>query len=132
MIVVDTSALMAIIFGEPNADDYLRQLKRSEAVISTASLVETYVVAKRKAGAAGVEELNRLLQEYQIGVTSFDVVQVEYAQSGFDRFGKGRGAEPAALNLGDCFAYALAKSLDAPLLFKGDDFAKTDVKRVSP
>ena len=132
MIVVDTSALLAIILGEQNADDYLRLLKHSEVVISTASLVEAYVVAKRKAGEAGVEDLNRLVQDYQIAVTSFDVSQVGYAQSGFDRYGKGRGAEPAALNFGDCFAYALAKSLDAPLLFKGDDFAKTDVKRVSP
>ncbi len=127
-LVVDSSAVIALIIGEPEADAFDRILHGSDgAVISTGNMIECCRVLQVRAGAARWQELDELIEAYAITVLPTDQAQVRYAREGMARFGQGRGAAPAVLNFGDLFAYALARSLDAPLLFKGDDFAQTDV-----
>ena len=127
MIVVDTSAVIAILGGEPEAENFRRLLSLSDdSRISAASLVEAAQVASRWGDVAVVAGLDGLLSALQIEVAPFDQVQFRIARDAFLRFGKGRG-HPAQLNQMDCISYALAKALDAPLLFKGDDFLKTDI-----
>ncbi len=125
-MVIDTSALVCILFAEPEAESYARLLADfSEKVISTANWFETMMVVSSRLGEIGVQELEQLLE-----LTSIKIIAVDgkIAQIAFDAwllYGKGR--HPAGLNFGDCFAYALAKSRDEALLFKGDDFSKTDL-----
>ncbi len=123
-MIVDTSALIAVLRREPEADRFLdRLLATSEVRISAGTLLEIRIVAERDGGSAELEEL---LATLGIEVVPVDARQVDLAFDGFRRFGKGR--HPAALNFGDLFAYALARAMDEPLLFKGDDFNRTDVK----
>jgi ribonuclease VapC len=123
-MIVDTSALIAVLRHEPEADGFVELLLASSAVrVSAGTLLETRIVAERDGGTADLAEL---LQAIGVDVVPVDARQVDLAFDGFRRFGKGR--HPAGLNLGDLFAYALARALDAPLLFKGNDFARTDVK----
>ncbi len=130
MIVVDTSSLMAILHDErpgPAFEAVLRD-SASRCVIAAPTRVEAFVAAERRfSEPGGGRRMASLCDAFGIETRPFDAEQMALAQDGFDRFGKGRGQEPAALNLGDCFSYALAKSLNAPLLFVGEDFAKTDV-----
>lgn len=132
MIVVDTSALIAIMGREPEAEIFRQILSLSDATrISAATLVETTQVASRwgdKVASTGVDDL---LAALQIEVTPFDAAQSAAARQAFLKYGKGRG-HPAQLNQMDCISYALAKTLDAPLLFKGNDFSHTDVKHAIP
>lgn len=130
MIVIDTSALMAILEDEPEAaefDDVLRG--GSGAVMGAPTLFELNMVAFSRKSDEGLETVRALLESYAIDVREWGLREAQLALDAFARYGKGR--HPAALNFGDCMAYALARSLDAPLLFKGDDFAVTDVRRVS-
>ena len=123
-MIVDTSALIAVLRRESEADDFADSLLASSAVrVSAGTLLETRLVAERNGGTA---ELAELLELIGIDVVPVDARQVDLAFDGFRRFGKGR--DPAGLNFGDLFAYALARALDAPLLFKGNDFPRTDVK----
>lgn len=123
-MIVDTSALIAILRGEPDGPALLdRLLAAADVRISAGTLLEARLVAARDAGLA---ELAELLEAAGIEVEPVDEAQVDAAFDGFVRFGKGRHA--AGLNYGDCFAYGLAKSLGEPLLFKGDDFSQTDVE----
>ena len=123
-MIVDTSALIAVLRHEPEADGFVELMLASSAVrVSAGTLVETRIVAERDGGAA---EMADLLEAIGVEVVPVDARQVDLAFDGFRRFGKGR--HPAGLNFGDLFAYALARALDAPLLFKGNDFARTDVK----
>ena len=123
-MIVDTSALIAVLRREPEADGFVESLFASSAVrVSAGTLLETRIVAERDGGTA---ELAELLEVIGVDVVPVDARQVDLAFDGFRRFGKGR--HPAGLNFGDLFAYALARALDAPLLFKGNDFARTDVK----
>ncbi len=123
-MIVDTSALIAVLRHEPEADGFVELMLASSAVqVSAGTLLETHIVAERDGGAA---EMADLLEAIGVEVVPVDARQVDLAFDGFRRFGKGR--HPAGLNFGDLFAYALARALDAPLLFKGDDFARTDVK----
>jgi ribonuclease VapC len=128
-LVIDTSAVVAILLGEPECAPFVGILRASAAtLISTGTMVELYRLVQTRAGPqrwADVDELTRL---YGIVVAAMDHRQLELAKDGMLRFGKGRGAYPAVLNLGDLFAYALARSEAAPLLFKGEDFAATDVE----
>jgi ribonuclease VapC len=125
-MVVDSSALLAVILqGHERSifEDLI--LRRSDAVTSVASLLEvtiTLLGRRRDADAARLEETLSILA---ISTCAVDVQQGILARQAFLQFGRGRHA--AALNFGDCFAYALAKARDEPLLFKGDDFAKTDI-----
>jgi ribonuclease VapC len=126
-MVVDTSALVAILLREPDADHFDRALSEAPVrLMSAVSRVElTFVVEgrKREAGRADVE---RLLNEIHIEIAAVTPQQAELAIDAFRRFGRGR--HRAALNIGDCFSYALAKSTDQPLLFKGNDFIHTDIR----
>lgn len=128
MIVVDSSALIAVLLAEPGHEACLRSLADSDqSVISTANVLETIQVASSKLGDSGRHRVEILIAETLISVAAFDEPQLGHAIDAFMRFGRGRG-HPAKLNFGDCMAYALAKSLDAPLLYKGGDFAKTDIR----
>lgn len=124
MIVVDASALIAILQEEPEGEDFLSLLVREpEPVIGAPTLLEARMVAARNPG--GGDDVERLVRSVDIRVVSWTEDQVTPAFEAFARFGRGR--HPAKLNFGDCMAYALAKSLGAPLLFKGGDFALTDI-----
>jgi ribonuclease VapC len=96
--------------------------------ISAVTVLETTIVAMWRAGDAGRQLAQQLIVRSGILVEAFTPAQLLLAQEGFARYGKGR--DPAALNFGDCFSYALSKEMGEPLLFKGDDFAKTDVEPV--
>ncbi len=128
MIIVDTSALAAIVLKEPERERFLSILvAQPRKAMSAASVVEAaHVYAKSFAPEFVEAELYNDLQILQIEVVDVGMTHVRLAVEAAMRFGKGR--HPARLNLGDCFSYALARSLDAPLLFKGDDFAHTDIR----
>jgi ribonuclease VapC len=127
-MVVDTSALVAILKVEPDAAELLVCLSQaSSAVISTATLLEAQMVVCSHLGDdVGLPELELLLGRTDVQPVAFESSHLHWALQGWRRYGKGR--HRAALNLGDCFSYGLAMALDLPLLFKGDDFALTDVK----
>lgn len=128
MIAIDTSVLIAILGREPEMPAFAAVLSRSvSTVISTATMVETCAVVGSRWKAVGVAGLRQLLAEVGVEYRAVDEVQMQIAIVAYDRFGKGSGHR-AQLNYGDCFSYALAKSLDAPLLFKGDDFVHTDIR----
>ena len=126
MIVVDTSVLVAVILDEPDAARYLAVFETGPAAaISAMSVFEAEtVVAGRKDGRMA-RRVRQLIEGWSIRVQPFDDDQARIASEAYARFGK--GYHPARLNLADCAAYALARSLDAPLLYKGEDFSRTDV-----
>jgi ribonuclease VapC len=128
MIVVDSSALIAILFKEPEQQDFEDIITSGEhCVMSAVNVHETATVLRLRHGIAAVERFWQLLSDVEIGVIPFDEMQVRIAAVAFDRFGK--GIDPRArLNLSDCAAYALAKTMNAPLLFKGGDFTQTDLQ----
>ncbi|HEY7299134.1 MAG TPA: type II toxin-antitoxin system VapC family toxin [Xanthobacteraceae bacterium] len=127
-MVIDTSALIAVLLNEPDAVR-LAQAMKSAAIrlLSTANFLETAMVIESRKGEAGGRELDVLLYRTAIEITAVDQGQGELARDAWRRFGKGR--HPAGLNYGDCFAYALAKQRDLPLLFRGGDFSQTDIAR---
>jgi ribonuclease VapC len=127
VIVVDTSAVIAMLLAEAEAAQYANMLTdASDVRMSAVTDYETRVVLRPR-GSAMIFRYDALLAEIGISIVPFDREQSRLAFDGYRRWGK--GVHPAALNLGDCAAYALARSLDAPLLFKGKDFARTDVRR---
>lgn len=126
MIAVDSSAVVAIVRKENDAAELIKILDdETEAVISAVSLLETAMVIAGRRAEADPRQIARLLQSLGVEVASADSNQSAWAIEAFLRYGKGR--HPARLNLADCFTYALAKSRNCPLLFKGDDFARTDI-----
>ena len=125
-IVVDTSAMVAIHFREPERDRFRRVLETTPAVISAGNLIELLRVVMRRTPHL-TRDARAVVAALGVTVAAVDEAQVTLAEEGQARFGLGRGAPPAVLNFGDLFAYALARQLDAPLLFKGDDFSRTDV-----
>jgi ribonuclease VapC len=127
IFVADTSALLAVIFAEEERAVFKAIMLEEEPWISAATLVETLRAVQLALGPAALAEVDVLLEAAGAEVVPVDVEQVGHARDGMLRYGKGRGANPAVLNFGDLFAYALAKKLAAPLLFKGDDFRATDV-----
>jgi ribonuclease VapC len=126
-VIVDSSALLAILMKEPERDrlGHAMGLARQRR-ISAATLVEAAIAIETKTGAEGAADLDRLLADLNIQVVPFTAEQAALAREAFRRFGKGR--HPARLNFGDCFAYALAKDKSEPLLFKGGDFPHTDIE----
>ena len=125
-MVIDTSALVAVLLQEPNAARMARAIESgSPRLLSAASLLEASIVIESRKGEAGGRELDLLVYRAAIEVVPVDQDQAEIARLAWRRFGKGR--HPAGLNFGDCFAYALAKSRELPLLVDGDDFAQTDL-----
>ncbi len=128
-MVIDTSALIAILLGEPDAEAFAVAIADDpKKLISAFSALEVSIVIEAKKGEAGGRELDLLLHRSQIEIVAMDSEQAELARNAWRTFGKGR--HPAGLNIGDCCSYALSKSSDEPLLFKGDDFSKTDLKIV--
>ena len=126
MIVVDTSALIAILDKEPDANLYAEAIAEADPpLISTATLVELNIVMLNRHGIKAAQIVDRLIQEGGFQVESFTIQHAELARDAYARYGKGQ--QPAGLNYGDCFSYALAKAIGVPLLFKGQDFSKTDI-----
>jgi len=126
-MVVDTSALAAIFFIEPDAAAFLRTIQQTPRVfMSAASLLETAIVIDNRNEPEQLLDLDAFLVEAGIEIVPVSAAQARLAREAYRRFG--RGNHPAGLNFGDCFAYALAAERDLPLLFKGDDFSRTDLR----
>lgn len=126
-MVIDTSALLAILLDEPERPVFTKMTEGADARwISTATFVETSIVVEARHGLAGLSDLDLLLERAEIELIPVDSEQARAARRAWSQFGKGR--HDAALNYGDCFSYALARTSHQPLLFKGDDFEKTDVR----
>jgi ribonuclease VapC len=131
MIVVDTSALIAILDKEPDAAIYAEAIAEADSpLISAATLLELYIVMLNRHGPRAAQIVDRLIQDAAFQIENFTAQHVELAREGYARYGKGQNA--AGLNYGDCFSYALAKATGLPLLFKGQDFSKTDLVAVLP
>lgn len=128
-MVLDSSAILAILFDEPERQAFSAAIERDpKRLMSAANLLESAVLVEARRGEPAGRELDLLLQRADVQVVPLNAAQVQLARSGWRRFGKGR--HPAALNFGDCFAYALAKASGEPLLFKGEDFSRTDISTV--
>ncbi len=125
MIAVDTSALMAILLGEKDADNCVSVLEADTSLlISAGTVAEALIVAaRRKIG----EEMTSLIDRLGFEIVSVTPAAAQRIAHAYAKWGK--GAHPAALNFGDCFAYEVAKDRGCPLLYVGDDFAKTDIER---
>ena len=127
-MVIDTSAIMAVLKLEPEAAAFAKAMEGAERrLVSAGTLLEAGIVAESR--SQGGRELDGFLAAARIEVVAFDAEQAEIAREAFRRFGKGR--HPADLDFGDCIAYALSQHAGEPLLYKGDDFSKTDVVRAS-
>jgi ribonuclease VapC len=126
-MVLDTSAILAILQNEPERRKFNEAIETSETrSLSTASFVECSMILESRYGADGVRDLDLFIAKAQVSLVSVDEEQADLARRAFRKYGKGR--HPAGLNFGDCFSYALARSLDEPLLFKGNDFSQTDIE----
>lgn len=125
-MIVDTSAILAIILMEQEADRFASKIAEVDSVaISAANWFESSIVLARRGRQGVTDRFDSLLIESRIAIEPVTVAQALIARTAYARFGKGN--HPAALNFGDCFAYALAKSKRRPLLFKGNDFQQTDI-----
>ena len=125
-MVIDRSALMAILLAEPSAFAVAQAIDASpRRLLSAATLLETSIVIEARKGQEGGYALDRLLFRASVEIVPVDANQAEIARVAWRRYGKGR--HPAGLNYGDCFAYALAKQSGLPLLFRGNDFSQTDI-----
>lgn len=130
-MVIDTSALAAILQGEPERRAFIEAIETADArLVSVATFVEISIVIEARYGAEGLRDLDHFIGRAAIELVPVDAGHGTLAREAFSRFGKGR--HRAGLNYGDCFSYALAISTGEPLLFKGDDFVHTDVAIVDP
>ena len=128
MIVIDSSALIAIVNREPERPLFLRLIAAADKrLMSAATLLETRMVILGRFGPGAIADFAMLMEEMDPDIVPLDANLANAAFATFTKFGKGRHAK-AALNFCDCIAYALAKTSNAPLLFKGSDFSATDVK----
>ena len=128
MIVLDSSVVVAILRAEPGYERFVEAIDSTEAAImSNANFLEVAIVMIRRFGAASLSRLQHVRASLSVELRPVDEQQLEYAIGAYAGFGKGTG-HPARLNYGDCFAYALARATDCPLLYKGDDFARTDIR----
>ena len=126
-MIVDTSAVLAVLFAEADAEVYARSIiETSPCRMSAANLLETAIVVESRIGLAAGHHLDHFLEKAGMELVPVTPQQVEAARLAWRRFG--RGNHPARLNFGDCFAYALAQATGEPLLFKGKDFAQTDIE----
>jgi ribonuclease VapC len=127
-VIVDTSAFVAILTGEPEADAFAEAIARAEApMLSAATYVETAVVIDARRNPALSRAFDRFLDDNRLSVEAVTPAQARIAREAYRDFGRGSG-HPAQLNFGDCFSYALARDKNLPLLFKGDDFHHTDLE----
>lgn len=130
-MVIDTSALLAVLLDEPERRAFNEALEAAESrALSVATLVEVSIVIESRFGAEGLRDLDAFLERAGIELSAVDLEQARVARRAFSRFGKGR--HPAGLNYGDCFAYALAMVRGEPLLHKGADFSQTDIMPFLP
>ena len=130
-MVIDSSALLAILGDEPERHKFNEAIEAAETrVMSAATFVETSIVIESRYGAEGLRDLDQFIERAGIQITAVDSGQAHAARQAFSRFGKGR--HKAGLNYGDCFSYALATVLGEPLLYKGDDFRRTDIMPAMP
>ena len=128
MIAIDSSAILAILAGEPEAEAFRARIEVvPDRFLSAFNLLETRALLQRRYGRQMVSYLGALLDRLEIAIMPFDEVNANIAFSAYRRYGRSSGHK-AQLTLGDCAAYALAVSLDLPLLFKGEEFRHTDVK----
>lgn len=126
-MIVDTSALIAILRDEPEARQFVEAMVEDPAPkLSAGTLLEASIIADRISPPMGARRFDRLVADLRLAVVPHDERQAAVARAAYRDFGKGSG-HPARLNFGDCFAYALAATTGEPLLFKGDDFGHTDV-----
>ena len=130
-MIVDSSALLAVLDREADADLFQdAMLTASPCRMSVANMLEASIVVEGRGGAEAGRELDAFLEKAEIEPAPVTAEELEVARQAWRRFGKGR--HPAALNFGDCFAYALARTTGEPLLFKGEDFARTDIPAALP
>ena len=131
-MVIDSSALVAVIAQEPEAGQFLRIIQGAASrKISAASFFETGMVLKRDTTGARMALFEEFLTDYRVTIAAITEAHARIALGAFDRYGKGRG-HPAQLNFGDCFSYVLAKTSGEPLLFKANDFIHTDLQVIHP
>ncbi len=129
-MIVDTSALVAIFFGEPEADRYIQVIHDADRCrISAANFVELSIIVETQIGPDAARQCDMFFRRAEIIIEPVTTEQAYLARQAYVDFGKGRHA--AQLNFGDCFAYALAKATQEPLLFKRKDFSKTDISTVA-
>lgn len=126
-MIIDTSALIAVLGDEVGAERVRGLIEEYGGQMSAPSMVEARMVAWGRGGAEALRRLDRYVRRADLGVASFDAAQADAAFEAFAAYGKGTG-HPARLNFGDTFSYALASVLDEPLLYVGDDFARTDIR----
>jgi ribonuclease VapC len=127
-MILDTSALVAVLYGEPEARDFVERIRAADVCrISVANHVELSMVVESQLGPNGTRQADAFLRRAGVVVEPVTVEQGDLARQAFLDFGK--GGHKAGLNFGDCFAYALARATGEALLFKGDDFALTDIRR---
>ena len=125
-MVIDTSAIMAIALNEPEATAFENSIASDPVrLISAATVLEAAMVIETRFGDAGGSELDLWLHKLGIEIVAVDAYHMDHARRAWRRYGKGR--HPAGLNYGDCFTYALAALTGEPLLYKGNDFSKTDI-----
>lgn len=125
-MILDTSAILALIFGEPDRDEFISKVGRASSVgVGAPTLVESAIVLAARLGEEGPRHLERLVERAGVVVIPFESSHWAIAAEAWLRYGRGR--HPAALNFGDCLAYATARLADRPLLCKGDDFPQTDL-----
>ena len=125
-MIIDTSAILAVLFDEEDAAIYARSIAQSDTRrMSAATFLEAAIVVENQTKPGGSNQFDAFMRLADIAIEAVTPEQAHIARQAYIDFGKGR--HPAALNYGDCFAYALAKATEEPLLFKGKDFSKTDV-----
>ena len=126
-MIIDTSAIVAILNDEPERRAFNEAIEQSDiCLLSAASFLEASIVMENNRGYEGLRDFDLWMATAGIELAPFDADQAQIARQAFRQYGKGR--HPAALNFGDCFSYALAKATGFPLLFKGEDFTKTDIQ----
>ena len=131
MIVLDTSAVVAIALHEAEEEAYSEEIVLHGAVIGAPTLLECRMVLTSRLPFFAAAFMKGFVERQAVHPSDFTLGMYETAAAAFDRYGKGRG-HPAKLNFGDCMAYAVAKHHDLPLLYKGDDFSQTDIRRAAP
>lgn len=125
-MVIDSSALAAILLGEPERRQFIESIEAAESkLLSVANWLEISIIIEARKGAEGSRDLEQFIERAGIEIVPVDMEQGRFARDAWLHFGKGR--HRAALNYGDCFAYALAKTSAQTLLFKGDDFVHADI-----
>lgn len=126
-MILDTSALLAVLFDEPDADYFEREIAGATVCrMSAANHLEAAMVVESRMGDEGGRQLDNFVEAAEIELVAVTPEQAQTARLAWRRYGKGN--HPAALNFGDCFAYALAEATGEPLLFKGEDFIHTDIE----